>query len=158
VTSLPQEYNICFTTVSRKKPLNPATGKTDEDYIPELPPTDEITGVLPAEIKKLVESRKAVKGLLKDSSLTPEQRMQYNLRQMALKLTANSMYGCLGFSHSRFFAKPLAALITSRGREILLNTKTLVERKMNLEVNLIVFTTYESRQFNHESPNVFFLI
>ena len=33
----------------------------------------------------------------------------------------------------RFFAKPLAALITSRGREILLQTKTLVER-MNLDV------------------------
>ena len=43
------------------------------------------------------------------------------------------MYGCLGFSYSRFFAKHLAALVTSKGREILLNTKDLIQ-KMNLDV------------------------
>ena len=96
--SIIQEYNICFTTVSRKRS---STAEQDEDFIPELPSGEAPPGVLPAEIRKLVESRRAVKALLKDPGLSPEQQMQYDIRQKALKLTANSMYGCLGFSHSR---------------------------------------------------------
>ena len=131
--SIIQEYNICFTTVSRDKASEKSSDKEDYNYIPELPASNCEAGILPTEIKKLVDRRREVKKLLKDSSLSPEQRMQYDIRQLGLKLTANSMYGCLGFSFSRFYAKPLAALVTSRGRDILMQTKELVER-MNLEV------------------------
>jgi len=128
--SIIQEYNICFTTVDRSKKEKTADG---EMILPSLPDTSLPAGVLPTQIKKLVESRREVKNILKTDKLTEAQKTQLNIRQLGLKLTANSMYGCLGFSYSRFFAKPLAALVTSKGREILLQTRDLIQ-KMNLDV------------------------
>ncbi|KAK7272771.1 hypothetical protein RJT34_29594 [Clitoria ternatea] len=89
-------------------------------------------------LKNLVDRRKKVKSLIKDeknknanASIKIQQR---DIQQQALKLTANSMYGCLGFSNSRFYAKPLAELITLQGREILQSTVDLVQSNLNLEV------------------------
>ena len=66
----------------------------------------------------MVERRRQVKQLMKGAT-SKDMIQQYDIRQKALKLTANSMYGCLGFSHSRFHAKPLAALVTSKGRQVI---------------------------------------
>ncbi|KAG5528834.1 hypothetical protein RHGRI_029482 [Rhododendron griersonianum] len=115
------EYNICFTTVHR-----PANGS-----VPRLPSSKK-TGVLPELLKNLVERRRLVKSWLKNASGLKVQ--QLDIQQQALKLTANSMYGCLGFSNSRFYAKPLAELITLQGREILQSTVDLVQNNLNLEV------------------------
>lgn len=127
--SIIQEYNICFTTIPVR-----VLQDTDITTLCEYLPGQQVeTGILPSEIKKLVESRRQVKALMKQSNLSSDLLMQYDIRQKALKLTANSMYGCLGFPNSRFFAQPLAALVTAKGREILLNTKSLVEN-LNYEV------------------------
>ncbi|XP_047424576.1 DNA polymerase alpha catalytic subunit isoform X2 [Mugil cephalus] len=132
--SIIQEFNICFTTVQREAYNSQKKNEVDEaEEIPEIPDSDLEMGILPKEIRKLVERRKQVKQLMKQQDINPDLYMQYDIRQKALKLTANSMYGCLGFSYSRFYAKPLAALVTHKGREILMHTKDMVQ-KMNLEV------------------------
>ncbi|KAI5959979.1 POL1 [Candida margitis] len=122
--SIIQEYNICFTTVNRDK-FN-VTHNEDKD-MPLIPDNDSERGVLPRLLNSLVTRRREVKKLLKDPKNTPFQKAQYDIKQQALKLTANSMYGCLGYVNSRFYAKPLAMLVTNKGREILMDTRQLAE-------------------------------
>ncbi|KAI0460476.1 hypothetical protein F5B21DRAFT_451939 [Xylaria acuta] len=124
--SIIQEFNICFTTVERS-----ALSK-DEDTVPAVP-TEQEQGILPRLIATLVSRRRQVKSLMKDKNATPEQLATWDIKQLALKLTANSMYGCLGYTKSRFYARPLAVLTTSKGREILKSTAELAESK-SLEV------------------------
>ncbi|XP_051464203.1 DNA polymerase alpha catalytic subunit isoform X2 [Apus apus] len=149
--SIIQEFNICFTTVQRlSSEAQKKAEVEEEEEIPELPDPSLEMGVLPKEIRKLVERRRQVKQLMKQPDLNPDLYLQYDIRQKALKLTANSMYGCLGFSYSRFYAKPLAALVTHKGREILMHTKEMVQ-KMNLEV---IYGDTDSIMINTNSTNL----
>ena len=122
------------------------------------------TGILPQLIASLVSRRREVKKNMKDRGVTPAKylqvrslpprastsnprahlgRAQYDITQKALKLTANSMYGCLGYEGSRFYAKPLAALTTLKGREILTRTKADAE-SINLDVSRPLPSTSDS--------------
>ncbi|AET40163.1 DNA-directed DNA polymerase alpha catalytic subunit POL1 Ecym_5409 [Eremothecium cymbalariae DBVPG len=116
--SIIQEFNICFTTVER----DPG----DIEQLPEVPPSGIVQGVLPKLLANLVQRRREVKKLMK-LEIDPQKKAECDIRQQALKLTANSMYGCLGYVNSRFYAKPLAMLVTNKGREILMNTRQLAE-------------------------------
>jgi len=124
-----QEYNICFTTVSAPPPA--AEGQEPARY--EMPDKDGKTGVLPKVIKTLVDRRRQVKELIKKEN-DAVRKQQYDIRQSALKIMANSMYGCLGFTYSRFYAKPLAEMVTSQGRELLQRTVDVTQNKLQLEV------------------------
>lgn len=126
--SIIQEFNIDFTTVDRSD-----DDLSDVNKIPSVPSSDVAQGVLPRLIAQLVNRRKDVKGLMKGSNVKPATMKAYDIKQLALKLTANSMYGCLGFEGSRFYARPLAALTTHKGREILTHTKELAT-SLNLDV------------------------
>jgi DNA polymerase alpha subunit A len=136
--SIIQEFNICFTTVDRTQLVSHLECRVlvsenadfsqsdDEEQVPEVPTNQEL-GVLPRLIATLVSRRRQVKSLMKDKHATTEQLATWDIKQLALKLTANSMYGCLGYTKSRFYARPLAVLTTYKGREILRSTKDLAE-------------------------------
>ncbi|KAF0701119.1 Aste57867_8416 [Aphanomyces stellatus] len=153
--SIIREYNICFTTVERNldtlnSDIPVITRNLDDDEeeaegemlpkgdndIPALPSASCSEGVLPQVIKRLLESRKQVKKQLKAelNAGNIEKSKKLDIRQRAIKLTANSMYGCLGFRFSRFYAKPIAALITSTGRQTLQRAKEVAEQECGYDV------------------------
>ncbi|GMI02114.1 hypothetical protein TrST_g14239 [Triparma strigata] len=162
--SIIQEYNLCHTTMdwsghhakmmadkaSSGVRRGPGGGEDEEgageveeiveddgaqaNDLPPLPEDGIETGVLPRVIKTIIGRRGIVKKMLKAKDLTNEKRKELDIRQKALKLTANSMYGCLGFSFSRFYAQPIAALITAMGRETLQRTVDIAQESVGLEV------------------------
>lgn len=133
--SIIQEHNICFTTVERPDENQVAKCATETELLAQtkLPDGTEDDGILPQVLRRLVNSRTQVKQAMK-SEKDPKKLQVLEIRQKALKLTANSMYGCLGFQNSRFYAKPLAALITAKGREALQTTINVVTSELSLEV------------------------
>lgn len=122
--SIIQEFNLCFTTTDLTQI---SAGGTEEHKPISLPPSGLPFGTLPRLIQTLVERRRTIKKHMKEPSATETQRAQWDIKQQALKLTANSMYGCLGQAGSRFEARALAELTTAQGREILRNTRRLAE-------------------------------
>ena len=135
--SIIQEYNLCFTTVERPTTHNfrgeeVADAKIDEVDVPDISKGDK-QAILPTILRMLVERRKIVKAEIKREK--DQGRLdQLDIKQKAFKLTANSMYGCLGFSSSRFYAKAIAALITRKGRHALEATVKITTENLNYNV------------------------
>jgi DNA polymerase alpha subunit A len=129
--SIIQEYNICFTTVKRPTATDAADSMDDMAVLPEK---SVAPGVLPRLLESLVARRRQVKQLMKARNVTAAELAQLDTRQKALKLTANSMYGCLGFTSCRFYAKHLAMLITGKGRAILQQAVSLARDQLQLDV------------------------
>ncbi|KAH8584581.1 DNA polymerase alpha catalytic subunit [Cryptosporidium sp. chipmunk genotype I] len=133
--SIIQEFNICFTT---REPTE--LGSDTTETIEGSSVIDRNYGsnqfdstILPGILECLVKRRRHIKEILKN--MPPGTRKsQLEIRQLALKLTANSLYGCLGYKNSRFYAKDLASIITFYGRQILQKTKLKVEDETKLQV------------------------
>jgi DNA polymerase alpha subunit A len=121
--SIVRAHNVCYTTVHRSydefgEPIGLAN-----------PPAPEVAeGILPRTIGRLVEQRRAAKAQMKAEKPGSVRREQIDIRQMSLKLVANSMYGCLGFEGSRFYCRPLAELVTRKGRDTLQATVELATK------------------------------
>jgi DNA polymerase alpha subunit A len=93
-------------------------------------------GVLPQLMKQLLEKRK--------DETEP-------IRKQVLKLVANSIYGCLGASFSRFYCEKLASNITMRGRQVL---QKAVEVTTKLNVGSVIYGDTDSLMLHTTRENV----
>jgi DNA polymerase alpha subunit A len=110
--SVISEYNLCFTTVSRHNP-------TAEEAMQKK------RGVLPEIMEELKEMRDTLKKQLEHSTGLDSERLI--IKQQAIKVLANAIYGHIGQTGSRFQCTEIAALVTERGRVVLQETVDQVE-------------------------------
>jgi len=81
-------------------------------------------------LQELLDERKRVKRLKKRAKEDGDSTMHaiYDKRQLAIKLNCNSIYGVYGAPSSFAYCPEIAAMVTAYGREMILETKALVER------------------------------
>ena len=83
-------------------------------------------GILPAALDALLKARKAVRAQGKRST-DPAEQQACELRQKAIKVAANSIYGVMGFAQGPFYSLAVAQATTKLGRLMIERSKTFAE-------------------------------
>jgi DNA polymerase delta subunit 1 len=134
--SIIQAHNLCYTTLVNKKAIEKFDLKKDEDYI--LTPngdtfvtTKQRKGLLAQILEELLTARKQAKRELAVET-DPFKKAVLNGRQLALKISANSVYGLTGATTGKLPCLEIASSTTSFGRQMIEKTKAEVEAKYNI--------------------------
>ncbi|KAJ1401242.1 Ribonuclease H-like superfamily [Sesbania bispinosa] len=97
-------------------------------------------GILPEILEELLTARKRAKADLKEAK-DPLEKAVLDGRQLALKISANSVYGFTGATIGQLPCLEISSSVTSYGRQMIEHTKKLVEDK---------FTTPNGYEHNAE--------
>lgn len=82
--------------------------------------------IMPSILEELLAARKNTKKQMKNES-DPFMMNILDKRQLAIKVTANSLYGQTGAKTSTFYDKDIAASTTATGRKLLIYAKEVIE-------------------------------
>uniref|UniRef100_A0A914MF01 DNA polymerase n=1 Tax=Meloidogyne incognita TaxID=6306 RepID=A0A914MF01_MELIC len=123
-------HNLCYTTLMKTVP--PENEMVEGvDYI-KTPSGDLFVsakhrkGLLPQVLEELLSARKKAKEALKKET-DPLKKMVLDGRQLALKISANSVYGFTGASKGKLPCSEVAQSVTAFGRQMIELTKKEVE-------------------------------
>lgn len=135
--SIMMAHNLCYTTLTNKSTVEKFNLKLDEDYL--ITPNGDYfvtskvrRGILPTILDELIGARKrAKKDLSKEKE--PFKKDVLNGRQLALKVSANSVYGFTGATVGKLPCLAISSSVTSFGRNMIMSTKQAVEEKYSIK-------------------------
>ena len=140
--SIMEGYNLCYTTILLVQRALSLGLKRDIDFF--VPPLDFAgrdefcfvrprikKGLLPIVLRELLNLRAAAKRKQAECEAAGDKAMAkiYEMRQIALKLTANSIYGFT--SADKLPMTEIAETVTAIGRDMIQLTSTLIEERFN---------------------------
>jgi len=130
--SIMMAHNLCYTTlvpkehVSRLAPDQMETSPCGNTFVK----ASVLKGLLPEVLEELLAARKRAKADLKKAT-DPFQRAVLDGRQLALKVSANSVYGFTGATVGKLPCLEISSSVTAYGREMIHHTKELVVSRYN---------------------------
>ncbi|AET40361.1 DNA-directed DNA polymerase delta POL3 Ecym_5625 [Eremothecium cymbalariae DBVPG len=135
--SIMMAHNLCYTTLCNKSTVARLNLKENEDYI--ITPNGDYfvtekrrRGILPTILHELISARKRAKTDLKNET-DPFRKDVLNGRQLALKISANSVYGFTGATVGKLPCLAISSSVTSFGRTMIEATKRAVEEKYTVK-------------------------
>ncbi|XP_028229635.1 DNA polymerase delta catalytic subunit isoform X3 [Glycine soja] len=142
--SIMMAYNLCYCTLvipedARKLNIPPESVNrtpSGETFVK----SNLQKGILPEILEELLTARKRAKADLKEAK-DPLEKAVLDGRQLALKISANSVYGFTGATIGQLPCLEISSSVTSYGRQMIEHTKKIVEDK---------FTTVNGYEHNAE--------
>ncbi|KAK8958305.1 DNA polymerase delta catalytic subunit [Platanthera guangdongensis] len=133
--SIMMAYNLCYCTLLT--PENSRQFNLPAESINKTPSGDSFVisdlqkGILPEILEELLAARKRAKADLKEAK-DPFEKAVLDGRQLALKISANSVYGFTGATVGQLPCLEISSSVTSYGRQMIEHTKKLVEERFTM--------------------------
>jgi DNA polymerase delta subunit 1 len=131
--SIMMAHNLCYSTLIPRQEIH----KHNKDDYVQSPNGDyfikseKCEGLLPKILQELLGARKQAKRELAEAT-DPFLKAVLNGRQLALKVSANSVYGFTGAQTGQLPCLAISSSVTAYGRQMIDLTKKLVEEKYKI--------------------------
>lgn len=121
--SIMMAHNLCYSTLLRAETEGAVQTPTGDWFVP----ASTRRGIMPVILEELLAARKRAKADLKKET-DPFKRAVLDGRQLALKVSCNSVYGFTGAVRGKLPCLQISASVTAYGREMIETTRAVVER------------------------------